>query len=268
MREDQSKDLAKVKTELNEQVLAGDITTAEMQTALDEQRHDNAIALQEAEAEAWQGFYRNIRDQIIGAATEYVIQEGIKLAARKVTEEAILTSQATETTAAVTGAAIQTTAATTAATTEIGAAAATGGAKAVAAHAGIPFIGIAIGAAAAIAVVAMITKYMGLWAKGGFVTGGTKGKDSVPGLLTPGEYVLTVDQVAQWQKLASSMNMAKNAGTSNFAKGGRVAPVSNNQAPVVIQLHSTIPQSRAEIRRFVRQNIVPALTELRAQRMA
>ena len=43
------------------------------------------------------------------------------------------------------------------------------------------------------------------FANGGFVSGGIRGKDSVPALLQHGEYVLNVDQVEQWKQLSNSM---------------------------------------------------------------
>lgn len=82
-------------------------------------------------------------------------------------------------------------------------------------------------------------------AEGGLVSGGTSGRDSVPKMLMPGEFVLTKDQT-----------------DSLRAGGGGLGSQTVN-----IELNSTMPQSRAEIKRFVRQNVVPALRDLKAQGM-
>ena len=83
------------------------------------------------------------------------------------------------------------------------------------------------------------------FAKGGLVTGGVRGRDSVPAMLTPGEFVLTKEQ------------------TDNMRSGA----VGAGSSTINIELNSTMPQSRAEIKRYVRQNVVPALRELKAQGM-
>jgi hypothetical protein len=82
-------------------------------------------------------------------------------------------------------------------------------------------------------------------AEGGLVRGGIEGRDSVPVMLQPGEFVLT-----------------KNQTDSLRAGGGGMGSQVVN-----IELNSTMPQSRAEIKRFVRQNVVPALRDLKAQGM-
>jgi len=121
----------------------------------------------------------------------------------------------------------------------------TGQANAIAANLGIPVVGLAIGVAAGLAALAAISSLKSTlpepkkFAQGGFVTGGTAGVDSVPALLQPGEFVLTKDQ------------------TDQMLQGGL--------GGVNIQLTSQIPPSRAEMKKFVRQNVLPALRDLRAQ---
>ncbi len=83
-------------------------------------------------------------------------------------------------------------------------------------------------------------------AEGGLVSGGVSGRDSVPKMLMPGEFVLTKEQ------------------TDSLRAGGGGGLGSQT---VNIELNSTMPQSRAEIKRFVRQNVVPALRDLKAQGM-
>ena len=82
-------------------------------------------------------------------------------------------------------------------------------------------------------------------AEGGLVRGGIEGRDSVPVMLQPGEFVLTKNQ------------------TDSLRSGGG----GMGSQVVNIELNSTMPQSRAEIKRFVRQNVVPALRDLKAQGM-
>ena len=84
-------------------------------------------------------------------------------------------------------------------------------------------------------------------AEGGLVTGGVANRDSVPAMLMPGEFVLTKNQT-------ESLRQGGGGGL-----GG--PPVVN------IELSSSLPPSRAEMKKYVRQNIVPALRELRAQGM-
>jgi len=121
----------------------------------------------------------------------------------------------------------------------------TGQANAIAANLGIPVVGLAVGVAAGLAALAAISSLKSTlpepkkFAQGGFVTGGTAGIDSVPALLQPGEFVLTKDQ------------------TDQMLQGGL--------GGVNIQLTSQIPPSRAEMKKFVRQNVLPALRDLRAQ---
>ncbi len=70
------------------------------------------------------------------------------------------------------------------------------------AHAGIPFVGLAIGTAVAATALSAVMAYAGRvkerpagFAHGGLVTGGRTGHDSVPAMLTPGEVVIPADVV-------------------------------------------------------------------------
>jgi hypothetical protein len=83
------------------------------------------------------------------------------------------------------------------ATTVINAAAAKAIAEALAGTAGIPFVGLALGAAAAAVVSGLIKAQLNEFATGGMVTGGTPGRDSVPAVLMPGERVLTRSQARE-----------------------------------------------------------------------
>ena len=118
----------------------------------------------------------------------------------------------------------------------------TGQANAIAGNLGIPVWGLGIGIAAGLAALAAISALKSQlpepkkFAQGGLVTGGIPGVDSVPALLTPGEFVLTKDQ------------------TDRMGGGG-----------ITINLTSQIPPTKAELKKFVRQNILPALNGLQAQ---
>lgn len=101
------------------------------------------------------------------------------------------------------------------------AAAAKSAAEAYASQAGIPVVGPLLGAAAAAAAFAFVRSYLGKMqgmADGGWVRGGTPGKDSVPIMAMPGEYVLSVPMVRMLQGLLGS---APNSGPG-FAGGGMV----------------------------------------------
>ena len=73
--------------------------------------------------------------------------------------------------------------------------------------------------------------------KGGYVTGGVPGRDSVPAMLTPGEYVLNTEQTAAMM----------GGGGSN------------------ITINTAVPPSRGEMKRYIRQNLIPAMRDLKAQ---
>jgi len=116
-------------------------------------------------------------------------------------------------------------------------------------QAGIPIVGPALAAAAAAAMFGLVRGFIQLgfqgMARGGIVEGGIPGHDSVPIMAQAGEMVLTRDQVDRMRQ-----------------EGGL-----NGGGQVTIEMNSQIPAGRAEIKRFVRQNVVPALKDLRAQGM-
>ena len=116
----------------------------------------------------------------------------------------------------------------------------------------IPF-GILISGALAGASLAFVEAMLGKipspegFAQGGLVTGGTAGRDSVPAMLMPGEFVLTTKQTESLRKGNTSL-----VGGSN----------------ITINMTSQIPPTKAEMKKHVRQNILPALQSLKAQGMA
>jgi len=87
----------------------------------------------------------------------------------------------------------------------IEAAAAKSAAEAYASQAGIPIVGPFLAVGAASAAFAFVDQFLTKFATGGFV-GGTGDRDTVPALLTPGEYVMSRSEVAagapKWQRPA------------------------------------------------------------------
>ena len=129
--------------------------------------------------------------------------------------------------------------------------AAEGAAAAAANTAGIPLIGPMLAAAAGAAMFGLIKGFISYgmgsipgMAEGGFVTGGSPNQDSVPRMLMPGEYVMSKREVAN--------------GRADGVRGGQT---------VNVQISSSLPPGRAEMKKFVRKNIVPALRELKTQGM-
>ena len=77
------------------------------------------------------------------------------------------------------------------------------------------------------------------YAQGGLVTGGVAGRDSVPAMLTPGEFVVPTRDV----------DAARSGGGSS----------------VNMTINTAVPPSRAEMKRYIRQNLIPAMRDLRVQ---
>lgn len=98
----------------------------------------------------------------------------------------------------------------------------------------------------------MVPKFAG----GGFVSGGTPGRDSVPAMLTPGEFVLPKNVV---DTIKSSIPSTSNKfNTGGLVGGNNIRGGSNT---VVIQTLS-VPD-RAQFRRQLRDSLVPELKELK-----
>jgi hypothetical protein len=149
----------------------------------------------------------------------------------------------------------------------IGNSAAEAAGKQMSAHAWIPFVGIAVGLAAAGAIAAAtigirddvgsvpsLPQPKGM-AAGGFVSG-PAGRDRVPAWLTAGEFVIprgTVDQIRRGQGPSTP---------GHYADGGLVAGAQSAAPAMNITIASAIPQDRAQIRRMVRDVIVPELRQL------
>lgn len=102
-------------------------------------------------------------------------------------------------------------------------------AKALAAHAGIPFVGTAIGLAIAGALTSMILGLLSRVpqaARGGEVRGGIPGRDSVIASLMPGEVVQSTPQVARIDRLATRLETMFNGGPQFALAGAGGRPVN------------------------------------------
>lgn len=97
---------------------------------------------------------------------------------------------------------------------------------------GVP-LGLVIGAGFAAAAIAAVTALISRLQDGGFVTGGLQGRDSVPALLAPGEFVMSRGEVSGFQKFAKRM-LGEGAGQqlANAAQQTR----TGSQAPPTSQV--------------------------------
>ena len=120
------------------------------------------------------------------------------------------------------------------------------------------------GAAALSLIMGLVDRIPAKFADGGMVRGGVPGTDSVPALLMPGEYVMNVDQVDAMRKLFANMD---GTGPTNgrYQDGGTV--VNQTAGGVTVNISSATLPTKAEVTRYVRSTIVPAMNELRAQRI-
>lgn len=128
--------------------------------------------------DAFGDLFKNLGKMVLKQAATYLIAKGIEMAADRASATAKL---AQDTSTAASGA--------------------------LSAHSNIPFVGIAIGLAAAAAIVGAILAFK-KFAAGGVATGGVAGMDSVPALLTPGERVLTVGQTSALDTLLDAVTRA------------------------------------------------------------
>tara|TARA_A100001391_G_scaffold199581_2_gene182804 strand:+ start:1221 stop:4238 length:3018 start_codon:yes stop_codon:yes gene_type:complete len=130
--------------------------------------------------------------------------------------------------------------------------------------AGLGPIGFLLAAGAIAGFVAMIVSLINSvkgFNKGGLVTGGTPGRDSVPAMLTPGEFVLTKSTVDSIRKGAAPRT------PGFYANGGMVTPMSAMAgAGTVIQFSPTIQTialpSSAENQRYMRDTVARTTARL------
>lgn len=123
-------------------------------------------------------------------------------------------------------------------------------------------IAMAGAAVAALSLVQGLIDRLPKFAQGGMVRGGVQGQDSVPILAMPGEYVMNVNQVEAMRQMFSNMDGVNSSG--RFANGGTVG-AAPSLGGVNITIKSDALPNRAEVTKYVRNSIVPALRDLRAQ---
>ena len=78
----------------------------------------------------------------------------------------------------------------------------------------------------------------------------------------PGEYVMNVNQVEAMRQMFSNMDGVNSSG--RFSNGGTVG-AAPSLGGVNITIKSDALPNRAEVTKYVRNSIVPALRDLRAQ---
>lgn len=121
----------------------------------------------------------------------------------------------------------------------------------------IPFVGPALAATAAATVFAMVRAYLSQvqgMAKGGVITGGIPGKDSVLIRGMPGERVLTVEQNRMYERLLGMRGNTPASGPVGMAQGGTVPRSTGGAAgmSVVIQQNNRLAPNRLQNLRLTR----------------
>jgi hypothetical protein len=115
--------------------------------------------------------------------------------------------------------------------------------KAIAAHSGIPFVGLAIGVAAAAAAVTAIQTYaIAKFATGGAIEGGAGGIDKNIIAVTRKERVLSVQQNENFERLVSVLDRMSVAAPAAATTGAGGQPV----------IQFVVPPSTAHLKRTVR----------------
>jgi hypothetical protein len=92
-------------------------------------------------------------------------------------------------------------------------------------------------------------------ADGGLVVGGTMGRDSVPAMLMPGEYVVPAAQVRQ---NVAAGRAPDDSGASGGRGGGGAVNINVSQ-------QSFVPGTKADFNRSVREAVLPAIRQLARQ---
>ena len=109
------------------------------------------------------------------------------------------------------------------------------------------------------------------FAEGGFVTGGQPGRDSVPAVLMPGEYVMSTDEVTGVRRFMGRMlgggAQPRADGVPHMAAGGFVPSSGGGATPVVINMSVQVtalnPGSEHEQRRIAKGLLKPLVQLIR-----
>jgi hypothetical protein len=139
--------------------------------------------------------------------------------------------------------------------TVILAAAAKAASEAFAAHQWLPFVGFAVGSAAAAAAFGAAKAYLGTFAEGGIVPG--VGDQAVPILAHAGEIVLPKNLSAML------LDVVGKRGGGSMQQGGQVVAGGGGGVVVNFQDQSFMPKSPAELDLFLKNKLLPALNRLR-----
>jgi hypothetical protein len=124
--------------------------------------------------------------------------------------------------------------------------------------------GILVGAGAAAvafaAILALTSKAKG-YAKGGVITGGVPGRDSVPIIGMPGERVLTVQQTQAFDRFVGMLDRVM-SGAGTASQGGGGGGGGGGDRTVVFRFESAAPPDEAALQRHVIKHLRPSLLEL------
>lgn len=129
----------------------------------------------------------------------------------------------------------------------------TGAIKAYSAFAGIPIIGPILGAAAAVAAFAFLIAFQ----KGGQVPGVSRGKDSVHGVLEPGEFVVR-------QPSASSVGREN---LEHINRTGQLPVSSNVEVGISVEAGGASDEFVEELQTLMDEEVAPAIEEMRRRQI-
>jgi TP901 family phage tail tape measure protein len=102
----------------------------------------------------------------------------------------------------------------------------------------------------------LVTNYL---ASGGFVRMQPKGTDTVPAMLTPGEFVLS-------KPMVDSIRQGRSPNSSHYASGGMVShAASSSAAPVVVNMQTFAVPSKAQFRRWYKDTVAPNRRVMRSR---
>ena len=120
---------------------------------------------------------------------------------------------------------------------------------------GIP-VAVAIVGGMIAAIKGLVGEFMGA-ADGGLIVGGKRGKDSVPIMGMPGEYIMSVPEVEGVQKFMGAMG-----GSQRKSQEQQRAQTINNQ--ITIEFKSDQLPNKLETKKWVKTTVLPALRQLQS----
>ena len=101
----------------------------------------------------------------------------------------------------------------------------------------------------------LVTNYL---AAGGFVRMQPRGTDTVPAMLTPGEFVLS-------KPIVDSIRQGRSPNSGHYANGGMVASGGgvSAAAPITVNMQTFAVPSKGEFRRWYKKSVAPERNKLR-----